>query len=149
MWFRGCRSSSQPDAHCRLGLLSFIWFAWADIMAFYRSLLRVNGQDCFKGRAYTEYKQAKCNLTIKRNHDHRHQAHITKTEAGDFILERKSLQESKAVFEEPHLLVRTETQRGVSKTIYYRGSCNVVKAGTVRYIVPSYTRRADDNSRGL
>lgn len=77
---------------------------------------------------------------MKKNFDRRHKATIPNLKV-DLVLVRKRISGSSANFCGPYRVLKTATQQGVLKTIWYMGPNEVMETASIGNVFQYYPRR--------
>lgn len=87
----------------------------------------------------TEKQMYRSNM--KRNFDRRHNAAIPNLKVDDLVLVRKGISGSSANFCGPYRVLKTATQQGVLKTIWYMGPNERMETASIGNVFQYYPRR--------
>lgn len=96
----------------------------------------------------TEKQQEAYKKKMKKNFDSRRSSDIPDIQPGDFVLVRKGIRSSNEKFCGPFQVIKTASQRGILKTIWYLGVSGHTECASISNIFKYYTRRCEQRSPG-
>lgn len=90
-------------------------------------------------------KRAKYRERMKRNFDKRQNTTIPRIEVGDLVLVRKGLSNSCSNHRGPFSVVKTASQQGILKTVWYVGPNGTVESASIANVFKYHPRRDENN----
>lgn len=85
---------------------------------------------------------------MKKNFDRRHSNNIPDIQPGDYVLVRKGIGSSNDKFYGPFQVIKTASQHGILKTIWYLGVSKQTECASISNVFKYYTRRCKQRSPG-
>ena len=84
---------------------------------------------------------------MKRNFDKRHNSDIPHIQPGDYVLVRKGVTPSNAKYYGPFQVVKTASQRGILKNVWYTAASGHRECASIGNVFKYYTRRCNQRSQ--